>query len=73
MGSSEGGSTILYFLTYNGELLLVASGTLQRIKRAVMPNLPLPLPMEIVCHHIDEVQILRNLRNIVTAKVNMGF
>lgn len=38
-----------------------------------MSNLPLPLPVEIVCHHIDEVQVLRNLRNIVTAKVSMGF
>ncbi|KDR16264.1 hypothetical protein L798_09683 [Zootermopsis nevadensis] len=30
-----------------------------------MPHLSLPLSMEVICHHIDEVQVLGNLRNIL--------
>jgi len=57
----------LLFHTYNSQLLLVACGTLQWIQWTIVPHLSLPLSMEVIGHHIDKIQVLGNLRNIITA------
>lgn len=52
--------------TYDGEFLLVGGGALQRVERTVMSHLTLPLAVEVVRHHVDEVQVLGDLGNIVS-------
>lgn len=46
---------LLYCNTYHSKFLLVACSTLKREERTVVSDLALPLTMEIVRHHVNEV------------------
>uniref|UniRef100_A0A182WBE4 Uncharacterized protein n=1 Tax=Anopheles minimus TaxID=112268 RepID=A0A182WBE4_9DIPT len=50
------------------QLLLIVGGRIQREERRIVSDLTFPLSVEIVRHHVDKVEVLRNLRYIVPGR-----
>uniref|UniRef100_A0A182JA18 Uncharacterized protein n=1 Tax=Anopheles atroparvus TaxID=41427 RepID=A0A182JA18_ANOAO len=49
----------------DGQLLLVVGGRVEREQRRIVADLALPLAVEVVRHHVDEVEVLGDLRHVV--------
>lgn len=54
-------------MTYHSEFLLVGGRRLEGQERSVVSNLVLPLTVEVVAHDVDEVQVLADLWDVITA------
>lgn len=54
---------ILFYSTKKNSIL-----TFQRFQRTVVSDLSLPLPVEVVGHHVDKVQVLGNLRHVIACR-----
>ena len=65
--------TRAFFFVYHGELALVVGRRFQRVERTVVTDFALPVAVEVVRHHVEEVDVLDHLGNVVSTQKKQSY